>query len=282
MCKVIGDARTEAAKLKKLLPPHHKHENSDRDLSPALTFIVKPYAYQETKNADTIQLLIKMQRSYLEAVAAFKGNCPKFLRLLRILEDPDIDEDTRHAAELEVKEACLEYGELILHGDLLTVKMVQEAMMLMSGSATAFGRFEFIGPCRLQLLHMKMKKLTQDYSLVMPHDVNYDDGGTLPWLTALARMKISNKEKDIKKNDSSFELHDQWIASVQSAYLINLFDNYHEEHPDRLSAVETADDSINYVLEMLDEFGIEFMYDGDCKKRNDYVGDDLFRYCQVS
>ena len=39
-------------------------------------------------------------------------------------------------------------------------------------------------------------------------------------------MKISNKEKDIKKNDSSFELHDQWLAAVQSSYLINMFDNF--------------------------------------------------------
>ena len=53
----------------------------------------------------------------------------------------------------------LEFGEWVGHGDLLTVKMVQEARMMMVGSATAFGRLEFLGPFRLQLLHMKMKKI---------------------------------------------------------------------------------------------------------------------------
>ena len=279
--KLIGEARTDAVKLKKLLPKHHKHENSDRVLSPALTFIVKPHPFQETKNADTIQLLIKIQRSYLEAVALFMGNCPKFLRLLKLLVDENVDEETREAAEVTVKEACLKYGELILHGDLLTVKMVQEAMKLMSGSATAFGRLEFIGPCSLQLLHMKMKKVTQDYQLCMPSEVNYDDVVTLPWMTAMARLRISNKEKDIKKNDSSFELHDQWITTLQSSYLINMFDNYHEKYPERLVAVETAEDSISYALEMLEEFGIDIFYDGDCQESDEYKGDDLYRYCQV-
>ena len=55
-------------------------------------------------------------------------------------------------------EVVLKFGIWIGAGDLLTVKMVQEAIMLMAGSATAFGRLEFLGPFRLQLLHMKMKK----------------------------------------------------------------------------------------------------------------------------
>ena len=33
--------------------------------------------------------------------------------------------------------------------------------MLMAGSATAFGRREFIGPLRLQLMHMKMNRACQ-------------------------------------------------------------------------------------------------------------------------
>ena len=82
--------------------------------------------------------------------------------------------------------------------------------MLMVGSATAFGRLEFLGPFRLQMLHMKIKKVCQDYSECMRHEINYDDQISLAYLTALTRMKISNKGKDIKKNDSSFEKHDQF------------------------------------------------------------------------
>ena len=159
-------------------------------------------------------MLVRIQREYLDFVSKFRGDDPEFKKLLSHLEDLDIDDEAREMAERKVKEACLEYGELILHGDLLTVKMIQEAMLLMSGSSTAFERLDFIGPCRIQMLHMKMKKVCQDYFLVMPKEINYDDVCSLPWMTSLTGIKVSNKEKDIKKNDASFELHDQWIAAV--------------------------------------------------------------------
>ena len=139
--------------------------------------------------------------------------------------------------------------------------MIQEAIMLMSGSATAFERLSFLGPCRLQLLHMKMKKVIQDYSLCMPSEINYDDVLTLPWVTALTGMKISNKEKDIKKNDSSFELHDQWIATVQSSYLLNMFDNFNDMYPEKLDAVQKTEDVIDYMMSMLHEFQVQVFFD---------------------
>ena len=114
----------------------------------------------------------------------------------------------------------------------------------------------------------------------MPSDVNYDDVCSFNWLTGLARMKISNKEKDIKKNDSSFELHDQWLAAVQSSYLINMFDNFHSMFPEKLRAVKTADDVVQYVLTMLEEFGIELYFNPESQSST-REGDDLFIYCQV-
>ena len=279
--RVIADARPDAAKLDKLLPAHHKHDNSEKKISPALSFILKPYPYQETKNPDTIKLLIKIQRQYLRSVAKSKKDDPSFLELLKVLENAEATETEREAAEVEVMIACLEFGELVLHGDLLTVKMIQEAIMLMAGSASAFGRLEFIGPCRLQMLHMKMKKISQDYSLCMKQEVNYDDVLSLAWLTALTRMKVSNKEKDIKKNDSSFEKHDQFLAAVQSSYLINMFDNYHEKNPDKLKNVDTTEDAVNFVLELLDEFDIQLFFDPNRNYMQKEGEDDLFLYCQV-
>ena len=109
----------------------------------------------------TIKLLIRIQRQFLQAIAESRIDDPKFGKLLQTLEDPDVDTSEREKAEKLVHEAVLSFGEWIGHGDLLTVKMVQEARMLMAGSATAFGRLEFLGPFRLQLLHMKMKKVCQ-------------------------------------------------------------------------------------------------------------------------
>jgi hypothetical protein len=153
----------------------------------------------------------------------------------------------------------------------------------MSGSATAFGRLEYIGPCRLQMLHMKMKKVSQDYSLCMKQEVNFDDVLSLPWLTALTRMKVSNKEKDIKKNDSSFERHDQFLAAVQSSYLVNMYDNFLEKHPERLHRINNTEDAVEFVHNMLDEFNIQLFYDPTTKEPVPEKGeDDLFQYCQVN
>ena len=65
VARILSDARPEARHLQKLLPKHHEHENSKKELSPALTFILKPYPYQETKNPDTIKLLLRLQRQFL-------------------------------------------------------------------------------------------------------------------------------------------------------------------------------------------------------------------------
>ena len=193
--RILAEGRPAASKLSGLLPVHHNHQNADKVLTPAMAFILKPYPYQETRNPDTIKLLIRIQQQFLKSVAKSKGDDPSFLNLLKVLEDPDVDDDEREAAEAIVKEAVLKYGEWVGHGDLLTVKMIQEARMNMAGSVTAFGRLEFLGPFRLQLLHMKMKKISQDFAVCMKNDRNFDDILALPWLTELTRMKVSNKAK---------------------------------------------------------------------------------------
>ena len=44
--RVLAERRPLAEKLKKYLPRHHKHANSDKVLEPAVVFIQKPYPYQ--------------------------------------------------------------------------------------------------------------------------------------------------------------------------------------------------------------------------------------------
>jgi hypothetical protein len=119
--RVLASRRPEAKKLLQFLPAHHKHQNSGKKLTPALTFIVKPYPYCETKNPDTIKLLLRIQRQFLEAVA--KSRCdddPEFGKLLPLLEDAELEVERREEAENMVKEAVQIYGEWVGHGDLLT------------------------------------------------------------------------------------------------------------------------------------------------------------------
>ena len=285
VAKVLVEGRPEASsKLAKYLPAHHKHQNSAKKLVPAISFIVKPYPYQETKNPDTIKLLLRIQRQFLRCVAKSKGDNLSFLLLLAKLEDAEAPDDEREAAEGHVMAAVIDFGVWVGHGDLLTVKMVLEAKMLMSGSATAFGRLEYLGPFRLQMLHMKMKKTAQDYAHCMKNEINFDDILSIPWLAALTRIKVSNKGKEIKKNDSSFEKHDQFLAAVQASYLVNMFDTYHEKNGEKLNCVNNIGDVVSYVIGMLEEFDIQLYFDptkqeAAARKEGE---DDLFHYCKVS
>ena len=279
--RVLVSRRSNAKVLAKHLPSHHIHRHSDKNLSPALTFILKPYPYQETKNPDMIKLMIRIQRSYLQTVGRCMKEGSDYQQKLELLEDVDADPEEREEAEKYVMEVAMRYGEWLGGGDLLTVKMVQEAKVLMSGSATAFGRLEFLGPFRLQLLHMKMKKICQDYAVCMKSEINYDDKISLPWLAALTRVKVSNKGKDIKKNDSTFEKHDQFIAAVQTAYLGNMFDNYVSKNPTLLDQVTTTAGAIDFVLNMLSDFNIELYYDPSKPvKAREEGEDDMFDYCK--
>ena len=117
----------------------------------------------------------------------------------------------------------------------------------------------------------------------MKNDRNFDDILALPWLTELTRIKVSNKAKDIKKNDSSFERHDQFMAAVQSSYLVNMFDKYQDQHPEKLESVKNTKEAMKFVLDMLDEFDIQLYYDPSRVEPGQQEGeDDLFQYCQVS
>ena len=76
----------------------------------------------------------------------FKGDDPGFVKQVALLEDEKASEKEREMAEKIVIEAADEFGIWIGHGDLLTVKMVQEARASMAGSATLFGKLGFLGP----------------------------------------------------------------------------------------------------------------------------------------
>ena len=146
----------------------------------------------------------------------------------------------------------------------------------MAGSATAFGRLEFLflGPFRLQLLHMKMKKVVVDFTSGMKNEINFEDVLSIPWSAALARIKVTNKGKDIKKNDSTFERHDQFITALQSSYLVNLFDNYQNQFPDKLASITNLEDIVSYVWEMLESFDIQLFFDPDKRSEDEDENDD--------
>ena len=92
-------------------------------------------------------------------------------------------------------------------------------------------------------------------------------------------MRVSNKAKDIKKNDSSFERHDQFLAEVQTGYVLNMFDNYLIENQEKLDAVDSFESAVAFVLGMLEAYDVQLYYDPE-KKLPQEDHDDLYVYCR--
>ena len=108
-----------------------------------------------------------------------------------------------------------------------------------------------------------------------------DDKLSLPWISALTRVKVSNKAKEIKKNDSSFERHDQFLAEVQTSYLLNMFDNYQMKDKGKLVAVDSYDSALAFVLGMLDAYDVQLFYDPKKPLPEKRKGeDDMYVYCR--
>ena len=96
------------------------------------------------------------------------------------------------------------------------------------------------------------------------------------------REAVYTKGKEIKKNDSSFEKHDRFLAAVQTSFLMNMFDNYQEKHSEKLANVNSTEGVVNYVKKMLEFYDIQLFFDPAKQESDPGVGeDDLFHYCQV-
>ena len=269
--------------LKKHLPRRHACATTGKQLSPARIVVEPPYPFCETLNSDMVRLCLRRQKDFLGRVARWKKNCPSFMADMKLLEDTKVDRMTREEAEVRVKEACREYGENISHGDLLTVQKQHDAKVIMAGSTTAFGRLEYLGHMRLGMMHLKMKKLCIDIGALMPNVANFEDRGGLAYLAQLTEKTFfSNKKDEIKKDDSTFEKHDQFVAAVAGQALANMYVNWVKERPDMAEGVKDKESAVEYVLQMLHHYGVLDLLTYDPERRAAEEArtgeDDLFSY----
>ena len=138
----------------------------------------------------------------------------------------------------------------------------------------------FLILCTVMLVE-NIEFLLKDFSVCWKNDVNLDDKLSLPWFAALTRMRVSNKGKDIKKNDSSFERHDQFLAEVQTNLLLNMFDNHHVQDPEKLKDVDSYATVVSYILNFLDAFDVQLYFDPEKPLPEKNEGeDDMYIYCR--
>ena len=166
---LLANDRPRAEKLGKFLKPVKKA------VSQHIVNSDKVFACNETSHSDMVRLGFRLQFEHLELVANFVGRDKQFLADLKLLEDLEVDEVDREAAEGRVHEANDRYGCWVGYGDQLTWQVMQDIRVVVAQEVTAFGRLEFLGPCRLAGMHSLMKKVATDYKANMKKLTNFSD-----------------------------------------------------------------------------------------------------------
>jgi hypothetical protein len=128
--RLIGERLPHLKILRKCLPLHYKHKNSDLPKQPANIMIMKLEGLQETVNSEMVEYLDILQMKYLHEVAEGAENKIEYLEDLKIIKDKDVSVREREEAEERVKKEVLRHGVWIGHGDLLTMKMFYVAKSL--------------------------------------------------------------------------------------------------------------------------------------------------------
>ena len=262
--RLLGERVPAVNILRKYLPLHYKHKNSSNKKTPADLIIVKPEGLQETVNSEMVEYLDKVQMRFLvNEVAESLEDKKAFLDDLEVIQDTETSDGVRQAAENRVKEAVLSHGVWIGHGDLLTMKMFYVAKSLRQHSITSIERLDYLEIFRLELFHLKMSKVFQDFKFCMQKEQNMDDEGTLPWFSTILGFDwASNKAQKIKR-DGNFERHDQLFMEVGTQFLVNALENFLKTNPNSISAVHDELSAESFVLGFLMKTNIEFFFKQD-------------------
>ena len=84
--------------------------------------------------------------------------------------------EARVEAENRVKAVVMKAGERVFHGDLLTFQKLTAARLVGAPCVRAIDRFEFLGPCRMQLFHLVMNMRGVDALAAMPDPAEFRSG----------------------------------------------------------------------------------------------------------
>ena len=82
---------------------------------------------------------------------------------INIIKDKDSEHEERHKAEEHVRTCCQENGELIIHGDQLTIENIESAKRAMKGSLTILGRLDLVSCTATGMFHCDMNFVIYSY-----------------------------------------------------------------------------------------------------------------------
>ena len=187
-------------------------------------------------------------------------------------------------AESIVSNLMVEWGTVILGGDLLTVERIEQNKGLRVSNLSYFERLGFLGSSRVAIFHFRQNILLKLFSNLLPNLEDSNNPGSLNCFRALTvkAKDLSNRENKIK---DCFELHHQFLLSVSAVYmeekLLTSFEERFGKGDLKTFALEMKSKPETEVAAFLDDFindssiNIFFDRDEDFDKSEDKTKDDL-------
>ena len=168
--------------------------------------------------------------------------------------------ETRVEAENRVKAVVMEAGERVFHGDLLTFQKLTAARLVGAPCVRALDRFEFLGPCRMQLFHLVMNMRGVDALAAMPDPAGVEDRPGLAHILAVTGINkwFSNKRKKVLSN---YEPHHQHLRCFQGAFAVNMWDNYVSTEKLAVSQLRTTESVLAALHSMMEHYGALLWWD---------------------
>ena len=118
----------------------------------------------------------------------------------------------------------------------------------------------------------------QDYSFCMKAENNQDDEGTLPHFKNILNFDWASRDAAKIKSDGNFEKHDQLFTELGTQYLVNATQNYMKHNPEALDQIESQEDAIEFVSDVLKFSKIEYYF--SLRRSEDEDADDMLTYAR--
>ena len=144
----------------------------------------------------------------------------KLEECLRKVKTIGTEKEEIRTAEIYIRYCTQIHGELIIHGDQLTMDRVISAIKLQKPCVTAYGRLEYICITQVGMFHAEMAYIIHSFAEMMPAEASLKDLGSLAWFKSKLSWNHITNNVDKIKECGNFECHRQFFEKIGSEYIV--------------------------------------------------------------
>ena len=279
MAQLISERVPNFTWLRKYFPKHHEHTHANDSMEPTTAHAEKPFYIQEQSTLDMAEILHLIQNRYLELLLDIVDNREEFQDALNTVRALDITLEEREEAEDFIKNEVKRHGELVIHGDQLTVDAIENARRAMKGSLTMLERLDLVSCTSSGMFHVDMSMIIYSFVACMEKEKSLEDVCTMAFFKLHLKNKnhISNLQDNIKES-GKFEQHRQFLEGIGIEFFVEAVNTVLATMAAKNESVEKSKEGAEaFFRKIIDETNIQTYYHPNATPFTDNQ-DDLFRY----